>query len=89
MSNSELSSKKIRKAVALKYPEGVEAPVIVAKGEGKTADHIIKIAEENQIKIEEDAALVDLLGLQSTGSLVPEESWKALAAIFSFIMQEK
>ena len=89
MSDFESSSKKIKKAVALKYPEGVEGPIIVAKGEGKSANHIIKLAKENQIQIEEDAALVDLLGFQSVGSVVPEESWKALAAIFSFIMEER
>ena len=63
---------KKRRAVALKYPQGVEAPLIIAKGEGRIAEQIINEAEKNNIYIEEDSALVDLLGLSEVGSLVPE-----------------
>lgn len=79
---------KKKKAVALKYPEGVEAPIIVAKGEGKIAEKILTEAEKNSILIEEDSALVDLLGFEDVGSVVPQTAWKALAVIFSYIMNE-
>lgn len=79
---------KKKKAVALKYPEGVEAPIIVAKGEGKIAEKILTEAEKNSILIEEDSALVDLLGFEDVGSVVPQIAWKALAVIFSYIMNE-
>lgn len=79
---------KKKKAVALKYPEGVEAPIIVAKGEGKIAEKILTEAEKNSILIEEDSALVDLLGFEDVGSVVPQAAWKALAVIFSYIMNE-
>ncbi len=82
------NSKK-RRAVALKYPQGVEAPLIIAKGEGRIAEQIINEAEKNNIHIEEDSALVDLLGLSEVGSLVPEAAWKSLAVIFSFILSDK
>lgn len=82
------NSKK-RRAVALKYPQGVEAPLIIAKGEGRIAEQIINEAEKNNINIEEDSALVDLLGLSEVGSLVPEAAWKSLAVIFSFILSDK
>lgn len=82
------NSKK-RRAVALKYPQGVEAPLIIAKGEGRIAEQIINEAEKNNIHIEEDSALVDLLGLSEVGSLVPETAWKSLAVIFSFILSDK
>lgn len=78
-----------RRAVALKYPQGVEAPIIVAKGEGRLAEQIISEAEKNNIYIEEDTALVDLLGLSEVGSLVPEAAWKSLAVIFSFILSDR
>ena len=78
-----------RRAVALKYPQGVEAPLIIAKGEGRIAEQIINEAEKNNIHIEEDSALVDLLGLSEVGSLVPEAAWKSLAVIFSFILSDK
>lgn len=78
-----------KKAVALKYPEGVEAPIIVAKGEGKTAEKILLLAEKNNILIEEDVTLVDMLGIGEVGSVVPQEAWKALALIFSYILNEE
>lgn len=76
----------MKKAVALKYPDGIDAPIIVAKGEGKVAEHIIEIAEQNEIYIEENEVLVDMLGLCNTGDLVPENTWTALARIFSFVL---
>ena len=78
---------KKKKAVALKYPEGVEAPIIVAKGEGKTAEKILLLAEKNNILIEEDVTLVDMLGIGEVGSVVPQEAWKSLALIFSYILK--
>jgi len=82
----ELSHKK--RAVALKYPQGVEAPVIMAKGEGRKAELIIQEAEKNNIHISEDAVLIDMLGMSDVGSIVPEAAWKSLAVIFSFILSE-
>ncbi|MCR4580458.1 MAG: EscU/YscU/HrcU family type III secretion system export apparatus switch protein [Treponema sp.] len=78
--------KKISKAVALKYPEGVEAPIIVAKGIGKSAEKIITEAKKNDILIKEDTVLVDMLGLQNVGDIVPEETWDILAELFAFII---
>ena len=84
-----MSEKTLRKrAVALKYPEGVEAPVIMAKGEGRTAELMMAEAEKNGINISEDAVLVDLLGMSEVGSIVPESAWKALAVIFSYILSD-
>ena len=77
------------KAIALKYPEGVEAPVIMAKGQGRTAQIMLEEAEKHNITVEEDKVLVDMLGLSSVGDLVPENTWKALAVIFSYILEER
>ena len=82
-------SKNERKAVALKYPDGAVAPIIMAKGEGKKADLIIDEAKKNSVYIEENLELVNLLGVQEIGDIVPETAWNALAAIFSFILEEK
>lgn len=78
-----------RKAIALKYPQGVEAPIILAKGEGRTAELMLEEAEEKGIPIAEDKVLVDMLGLSSAGDMVPENAWKALAVIFSYILEER
>ena len=79
----------MKKAVALKYPEGVEAPVIMAKGEGRTAGIMLEEAEKQGIPVTEDKVLVDMLGLSDAGDIVPENAWKALAVIFSYILEER
>ena len=79
----------MKKAVALKYPEGVEAPVIMAKGEGRTAEIMLEEAEKQGIPVTEDKVLVDMLGLSDAGDIVPENAWKALAVIFSYILEER
>ena len=78
-----------RKAVALKYIEGTQAPVILAKGEGRKAEIMLEEAEKNAIPVTEDKVLVDMLGLSSAGELVPENTWQALAVIFSFILSDQ
>ncbi len=78
-----------KKAIALKYPEGAVAPIILAKGEGIVAEKIISEAEKNEIFITEDTKLIDLIGLEKVGDYVPESAWKALASIFAFILEEQ
>ena len=77
-----------RKAVALKYIEGSQAPLILAKGEGRTANLMLEEAEKEGIPVTEDKVLVDMLGLSSAGDIVPENTWQALAVIFSFILSK-
>lgn len=78
-----------RKVVALKYMEGTEAPVILAKGQGRKADLILSEAEKNAIPIREDKVLVDMLGIADAGEMVPENTWQALAVIFSYILNDE
>lgn len=78
-----------KKAVALKYMEGTEAPVILAKGEGCKAEVMLYEAEKNGIPVTEDKILVDMLGIASAGDIVPENTWQALAVIFSYILDDK
>ena len=50
-----------QKAAALRYDKEKEsAPRVVAKGEGKTAENIIKIAELNNLPIQKDEDLMEL-----------------------------
>lgn len=78
-----------RQAIALKYMEGTEAPVILAKGQGRKADLILSEAEKNAIPIREDKLLVDMLGIADAGEMVPENTWQALAVIFSYILNDE
>lgn len=73
------------KAVALKYPENKEAPVIAAKEKGLLAERMLQIAEENNIPVREDSLLTDILSVQEIGSCIPENTWQAVANIFAWI----
>lgn len=79
----------MRKAVALKYEDGFEAPVIIAKTRGANAQKMIAEAEKQNVKIIENKTIVDMLGLSAQGNFVPPETWEILAQIFSVILQEE
>ena len=79
----------IKKAVAVKYPEGAEVPFITAKGSGVIAEKILNEAKKNNIRIEENQTLVDVLSLQQVGDAVSEETYQALAVIFAHILGER
>ena len=79
--------KNVKKAIALKYPQGADCPFIVAKGKGELAEKIVQIASEKNIHIEENIPLVDLLDVQEVGDAVPEETWIALSKIFAFVLE--
>ena len=74
------------KAVALQYDiEKDNAPKIIAKGKGETANNIIKIAKENDIPIKKDEDLIELLSQLDLDKEIPSSMYKAVAEIFSFI----
>ena len=74
------------KAAALRYDTDKEnAPRLLAKGEGSTADNIIKIAELNDIPIQKDEDLIELLSNVEIDKEVPDALYKAVAEVFSFI----
>ena len=74
------------KAAALRYDTTKEnAPRLVAKGEGKTAENIIKIAELNDLPIKKDEDLIELLSNVELDKEVPDALYKAVAEVFSFV----
>ena len=74
------------KAIALRYDKEKEkAPRVVAKGEGKSAKSIIKIAQENDLPIKKDEDLVELLSKVELDKEVPEALYTAVVEVFSFI----
>lgn len=75
-----------KKAVALRYDTDKEnAPKVVAKGKGLIAENIIKIAEENELPIKKDEDLVELLTKIEIDKEIPQNLYKAVAEVFSFI----
>jgi len=75
-----------QKAVALRYDKEKEnAPRVVAKGEGHTAENIIKIAKLNDLPIKKDEDLIELLSKVELEKEVPEALYKVVAEVFSFV----
>lgn len=75
-----------KKAVALRYDTKKEsAPRVLAKGKGKSADNIIKIAQLHNLPIKKDTDLIELLSKVELDKEVPAEMYKAVAEVFSFI----
>lgn len=74
------------KAVALQYDNDKNsAPKVIAKGEGRTAQKIIQIAKENDVRLKKDEDLVELLSKVELDAEVPPQMYKAVAEIFSFL----
>lgn len=81
-----MKEQNVKKAVALKYDMNTyNAPEIVAKGKGETAANIIRIAQENELPIQKDEDLVELLTKIDVNKEIPENMYKAIAEVFSFI----
>ena len=78
----------MKKAIALKYPDGAEAPFITAKGSGHLAEKILESAKENNIPVKEDLNIINLLDNQEAGSMIPQNAWEAVAILFAFIMKD-
>lgn len=83
--------KKNLLAVSLKYPENVDAPLITAKTSGIFARKMVEIARENDIPVVEDDILANVLSIHQIGECIPENTWEAVAGVFSMIsfLEEK
>lgn len=76
----------LQKAVAMRYRPGAdEAPVVVAKGKGGTAENIIQLAKEHQIPIQEDPSLVEVLSQIDLNRQIPEELYQVVAEVMAFM----
>ncbi|MES9903820.1 MAG: EscU/YscU/HrcU family type III secretion system export apparatus switch protein [Sedimenticola sp.] len=70
-------------AVALNY-DGKNAPRVTAKGRGKLADEILKLAEESGIPLEQDSELATILAQIPLGEEIPEALYRAIAEVIAF-----
>ncbi len=78
-------------AVALKYePSYMNAPIVVAKGEGIIAQRIKEIAKENGVYVIENKPLArELYKKVDVGQEIPPEFFVAVAKILSIVYQMK
>ncbi len=75
-----------RSSVALRY-DGVQAPVVVATGEGHVAEAIRIRAEEAGVPVVEDPKLAMLLSQVPLGDEIPPALYRAVAEVLVFVMQ--
>ncbi len=73
-------------AVSLKYrPESENAPRVTAKGKGKIAEKIIKIAKEHNIYIHEDPDLIEVLSQLDINDEIPPDLYLVVAELLAFV----
>jgi len=83
-----MNKAKPKKAVALKYePHKDNAPLVVAKGAGITAEKILELANKYNIKVQEDDALVQLLYQLELNQEIPPNLYPIIAELFAMIYQ--
>jgi len=76
----------MKKAAELRFDKDKEnAPSVIAKGEGESAENIIKIAKLHDLPIKKDEDLVELLSKVELDKEVPENLYKAVAEVFVFL----
>jgi len=77
---------KQNKAVALKYQPKLEnAPRVIAKGKGKTAEKIIEIAREYNIYIHNDPDLIEILSQLDLNDEIPPDLYIVVAELLVFV----
>ena len=77
---------KNKKVAALQYKsEKDKAPKIIAKGRGRVAEEILKIAKKHNIPIQENEELVNALSMLDIGEHIPEKLYPVVAKILAFI----
>jgi flagellar biosynthesis protein len=81
-----MSKKITRKAAALRYAAHKEdAPRVVAKGRGKTAERIIALAQEHQVPLVEDRQLIQMLEALDVDTEIPAALYQAVAEVLVFV----
>jgi flagellar biosynthesis protein len=74
------------KAVAIKDArESGALPRLVASGQGAIAEQMLQIAWANNIKVREDADLVEILSAIDLDTEIPVEAIAAVAEILSYV----
>jgi len=74
-----------QQAVALAYESGELAPRVSAKGRGMLAEHIIAVAQENDVFVHESKELVSMLMQVDLDDHIPAELYQAIAEILAWL----
>ena len=74
-----------QKAVAIQYNPEDAAPRLLAKGAGRIAEKILENAQDWDVTVHKDAALVEEMTRMDIGEHIPPELYEAVAQILVFI----
>lgn len=76
---------KNSKAAAVAYSSGDFAPRVLARGRGRPAETLKRLARENGIPVVKSAELADSLAELNPPDNIPEEYWNVVAEILNFV----
>jgi len=76
---------KKKKAVALIYDPGNQAPQVIASGQGAIAERIIEKAKEADVATYKDEGLTDTLLKLQVGDMIPPELYGVVAEILVYV----
>lgn len=76
---------KRKKAAAIQYAPGENAPIILAKGKGVVAEKILDKANEAALPVYRDEKLVEELTKIDIGEYIPPELYTVVAEILVFV----
>lgn len=76
---------KKKKAVALSYDPGNQAPQVIASGQGAIAERIIEKAKEADVATYKDEGLTDTLLKLQVGDMIPPELYGVVAEILVYV----
>ena len=61
------------------------APTVLAKGHGKVAEKILRLAFDNDIKVRTDEDLAEILSVVEVDCEIPLEAFAAVAEILTYV----
>ncbi len=89
MSESDHEVSSSLKAVALAFDPAIDSgPRVIASGKGAIAEHILRLAFDNGVKVRQDQTLTEMLSLVEIDREIPVEAIVAVAEILSYVYRE-
>jgi flagellar biosynthesis protein len=76
-----------RRATALRYEPGAQAPRVTATGAGHVAERIVAAAREAGVPVRSDPALVAALATLELDADIPPQLWRAVAEALAWAYQ--
>ncbi|MCR5797888.1 MAG: EscU/YscU/HrcU family type III secretion system export apparatus switch protein [Eubacterium sp.] len=76
---------KNKRAVALEYQVGDQAPKVVATGQGHIAQKIIETAQDANVPVHKDEKLASSLSLLDVGEYIPPELYGIVAEVLVYV----